>query len=88
MSPVAISLSSPVVGGMAFAEVHRYWDIVHRWGCSCEVIILRVAFLLVVALPVILEEGLSRLVVEALEWGASCKALFQDAFDYCSSLGK
>ena len=76
LSPVVPSSSSPVIGGTTSAEVHGYWDIVHGWGCICGVIILRVASLLVVVLPVILEEGLSGLVVEALGWGASCKALF------------
>ena len=93
LSPVTVSLSSLIIRGVASAEVHRYWDVVHGWGCIygviiLGVIILRVASLLVVVLPVVLEEGSSGLVVEALEWGASCKALPQDAFNYCPSLGK
>ena len=88
LSPIAISLSPSVAGGTASAEVHGYWDIVHGWGCICGVVVLRAAPLLVVALPVILEEGLSGLVVEALKWGPSCKAFLQDAFNYCSSLGE
>ena len=52
------------------------------------VVVLRAAPLLVVTLPVVLEEGSSGLVVEALEWGPSCKALLQDAFNHCSSLGE
>ena len=72
LSPVATSLSPPVVGGTASAEVHVYWDIVHGWGCICGVVILRVASLLVVALPVILEERSSWLVIKMLKWSASC----------------
>ena len=55
LSPVTISLSSSVVEGMASAQVHGYWDVVHGWRCICGVVILRVAPLLVVALPVILK---------------------------------
>ena len=76
LSPVATSSSPPVVGGIASAEVHGYWDVVHGWGCICGVVILRAASLLVVAFPVILEKGSSWLVVKTLKWGASCKTLF------------
>ena len=88
LSPVPISSSSPIIGGVAPAEVHWYWDIVHGWRCVCGVVVLGAASLLVVILPAILEEGSSRLVVDALEWGSSCKAFLQDAFNYCTSLGK
>ena len=71
LSPIPISLSPPVVGGMAPAEVHGYWDVIHGWRCIGGVVILWVIPLLVVALPVILEEGSSGLAVEALEWGSS-----------------
>ena len=75
LSPIAISLSPPVVEGVASAEVHGYRDIVHRWGCICGVVALRVSPLLVVSLPAVLEEGSSGLVVEALEWGSPCEVL-------------
>ena len=88
LSPITVSSSSPVVEGTASTEIHGYWDIVHGWGCICGVIVLGAAPLLVISLPVILEEGLFGLVVEALKWGASCEALLQDAFNYCPSLGK
>ena len=74
LPPVAIPLSSPVIGCAALAEVHEYWDVVHRWGHIGGVVVLGVLLLLVVSLPiVILEEGISLLViiVEALEWGSS-----------------
>ena len=87
LSPVAIPLSPPVVGGAAPAEVHGYWDIVHGWGCICGVVVLR-ASLLVVVLPVILKKGSPRLAVKALEWGSSCEAFLQDAFNYCLSHSK
>ena len=88
LSPVSISSSPPIIGGMTPAEVHGYWDIVHGWRCIGGVVILWAAPLLVVALPVVLEEGSSGLVVEVLEWGSSCKALFQDVLNHCSSLCK
>ena len=86
LSPIAVPLPPPVVGGAASADVHGYWDIVHGWGCICGVVVLRVAPFLVVALPVILEEGSFRLVVEGLERGSSCKAFLKDAFNHSSSL--
>ena len=75
LSPVPISSSSPIIGGVASAEVHWYQNVVHRWRCICGVIVLGAAPLLVVVLPAVLEEGLSGLVVEALEWGSSCETL-------------
>ena len=79
LSPVAIPSSSPVIGCMASAEVHRYWDIVHRWGCIGRVVVLWVLSLLVVSLPVVVQkEGASLLVivVETLKWGSSREVLF------------
>ena len=73
LPPVAIPSSSPVIGCMASAEVHGYWDIVHRQGCIGGVIVLGVSLLWVVSLPVVVQkEGASLLViVEMLEWGSS-----------------
>ena len=74
LSPVAIPLSSPVIGCMASAEVHGYQDIVHGWGCIGRIIVLQVLSLLAVSLPVVVrKEGVSLLVivVEMLEWGSS-----------------
>ena len=53
LPPVAVPSSSPVIGCTASAEIHGYWDIVHRWGCIGGVIVLGVLLLLVVSLPVI-----------------------------------
>ena len=50
--PVAVSLSSPVIGHAPSAKVHGYQDIVHGWGCIGGVIVLGVSLLLVVSLPV------------------------------------
>ena len=74
LPPVAISLSSPVIGCTASAEVHGYWNIIHGWRCIGGIIVLGVLSLLVVSLPVVVrKEGLSLLVivVEMLEWGSS-----------------
>ena len=54
LSPVATSLSSPVIGCMASAEVHGYWDVVHGWGCIGGAVVLGVPLLLVVSLPVVI----------------------------------
>ena len=73
MSPVAIPSSSPIIGCMAFAEVHRYWDVVHGQGCIGRIIVLWVSLLLAVSLPIVVQkEGVSLLVVvvETLEWGS------------------
>ena len=53
LSPVAISLSSPVIGCTASAEVHGYQDIIHGWGCVGGVIVLGTLLLLAVSLPVV-----------------------------------
>ena len=74
LSPVAIPSSSPVIGCMASAEAHGYWDIVHGWGCIGGIIVLGVLSLLVVSLTIVVQkEGPSLLVaaVEMLKWGSS-----------------
>ena len=72
LPPVPTSLSPPVVRGMASAEIHGDWSIVHGWGCIGGVVVLWVVPLLViVVLPSALEEGTSGLAVEALEWTSS-----------------
>ena len=53
LPPVAVPLSSPIIGCMASAKVHGYWDIVHGWGCIGGVIVLGVSLLLAVSLPVV-----------------------------------
>ena len=75
MSIVAVQSLGGDIGDVASAEVHGYWDVVHGWGSICGVIVLGAASLLVAILTVVLEEGSSRLVVEVLEGGTSCKAL-------------
>ena len=59
---------------MAPAKVYRYWVVVHGWGCIGGVVVLGVISLLVVAMPVVLEEGSSSLVIEVLKQGSSCEA--------------
>ena len=54
LPPVAVSSSPPVIRGMTSAEVHGYWNIVHRWGCIGGVIVLGIPSLLVVSLPVVI----------------------------------
>ena len=56
---------------MASAEIHGYWDIIHGLRCIGGVVVLWAVPLLVTALPIVLEERSSGLVVEALEWGSS-----------------
>ena len=53
LSPVAISLPSPVIWCTSSAEVHGHQNVVHRWRCIGGIVVLRIPLLLIISLPVI-----------------------------------